>query len=103
RLRRGGPDRHDVGAPAAGGLDPELDDRRSFDDRVLADDDDQLGAADLRERRAAGRQLVSGLLRQDRIVRAQPAAYEPAERVADLDRLGTGERDYRALARRAQQ
>ena len=60
----------------ARGADPEVDDRRALDDRLVADDDDQLGVA--RSPTAAARNASSAsarLLGQHRGVRAEPGAH----------------------------
>src|SRR5207302_7379245 len=61
-----GADLYDLGPGAPGLAQPEVDDRRSLDDRVVAEDDDQLGVANCRQREAESVEPVAGLLGQHR-------------------------------------
>ena len=63
----------DLGSAAPRLLDPEVDDRRALDDRVVADDDDELRVRDRGEREPERVERVRGRLREDRRVRADPA------------------------------
>ena len=63
-------------AGAARGLDPEVDDRRALDDRLVAEDDDDGRVADRRERRAEGVEPVRDVLGQHGRVRAEARAQE---------------------------
>ncbi len=96
----GGADRDDLGAVAARLLEPEVDDGRAVDDRVVADDHDDLGLADRRERRAERVERGRGRLVEHRRVRAEAAPHEHAEPVGDLGRLRPGERGDDAARRR---
>ena len=86
-----------------GGLEPEVDDGRAVGDVVVADDDDDLGLGERRERQPERVERVGGRLGQHRGVRAEPAAQEPGERVGLLERLGAGERGDDAGAGAAEQ
>src|SRR6185436_15350639 len=73
-------------------LDPEIDDRRSLDDGVVADDDDDLGCGDAAEREAERLESVRGGLGEHRRVRVEAGSEKTAEGVGELRRLGAGER-----------
>ena len=93
----------DLRAGAACGLEPELDDGRALDDRLVADDGDRLRGAERRERRAEGVEPVGDLLRQDGGVRAEPLAEQLREPVGLLDRLAARERGHGRGAALAEQ
>src|SRR5439155_24930194 len=84
----------DLCALPARGLDPELDDRRALSDRLVAEDDDELGVADRREREPERVEGGARLLGQHAGVRAETGPHEPSERVRLLDRLPAGERGH---------
>jgi hypothetical protein len=96
-------DRHDLGACAARLPQPEIDHGRAIDDVVVAHDDDELGAADRRERRPEGVQRGGGRLVEHGGVRAEAAPQQHAEAVCDLVRLGAGERSHDRSPRAAEQ
>jgi hypothetical protein len=62
----------DPGAGSARGLDPEVDDRSPLDDRIVADDHDQLGVPDRGQRQAERVKRGADVLWHDRAVGAEP-------------------------------
>ena len=89
----------DFGAVPARLLDPEVDDRRSLDHRVVADHDDDLGLGDAAEREAERLECVGRRLREHRRVRVEADSKKAAERVRELGRLAARERGDDRAAR----
>ncbi|TML82391.1 MAG: hypothetical protein E6G08_21820, partial [Actinobacteria bacterium] len=82
----------DLGALAAGGAEPEVDDRRALGDRLVAEDHHDLSVANRRKRQPERVERGTRLLGEHGRVRGEPFAQQPAERVGLLDGLGAGER-----------
>ena len=80
-----------LGSVAAGLLDPEVDDGSALDDRVVADDEDDLRLPDGAQRKPERLECVRGRLGKHRRVRVESAAQQAAERVSELGRLGARE------------
>ena len=89
----GGVDRDHVAAGPARGAQPEVDDRRPLDDRVVSEHEAHVGVPDGRERRAEGGQAVLPAVGQERRVGAEALAHEAGERRRLFHRLAPGERD----------
>ena len=99
------PTRDDLGAVAARRLDPEVDDRRALDDRLVAEDDDELARRGSR-RAARGRRRARRARRSGRTAACAPSPprselrerRRPARRVSEPESAVTI-----AAAGRAQQ
>jgi hypothetical protein len=85
-------------AGPAGSFEPEVDDWRSLDDGVVAEDDDQLCVADRRERQAERVERGADVLGHDRAVSLQALSEEFRQGVGLLDGLGAGQRGDDVLA-----
>src|SRR5207244_3271212 len=68
--------RHDLGPGPARGAQPEIDDRRALDDRIVAQDNDELDLRDHRERHPEGIECWAQVLGEERRVGAEPSAQE---------------------------
>ena len=91
------------GAGAAGGPQPEVDDRRALDDGLVAEHDHELGVADRRERQAEGVERAARRSGRTAVCAPRPRAQELAERVGLLDGLRARERGHDPSSRLAQQ
>ncbi len=100
RARR--PDRDHLGAGAAGRAQPEVDDRRPLDDRLVAEHEADLRAPDRRERRPVRVDDRVEVIGEERGVGAEPMPHEARERGGLLDALAPGERDHDRAARLAE-
>jgi hypothetical protein len=77
----------DFAARAAGGAEPEIDERRPLDHRVVADDEADVGALDGGERRPKSAECRMTAVGQDRGMRAEAVLHEPRDRRRLLDGL----------------
>ena len=90
----GRPGENHLGALPTRGLEPEVDDRRPLDDRVVADDEADLRVQNRGERRAEGVEDRIEVVGEERHRGgAEALAGETRKRGRVLDGLGSGERD----------